>query len=60
MDYKRAKSFIIKYFRYYNFGILNSKIKKKEVNTLEATINKKSKGKSRDIVRINKIIHAFN
>ena len=60
MDYKRTKPFIIKYFRYYNFRILNPKTKKVEVNTLEAIINKKFKGKSRDIVRINKIIYAFN
>jgi hypothetical protein len=51
---------VIKYFRYYNFGILNLKTKKVEVNTLETNINKKFKGKSKDIVRFNKIIYTFN
>ena len=49
-----------KYFRYYNFITLNPKTKKEKVNTLEAIINKKSKGKPKDIVKLNKIIYAFN
>jgi len=60
MDYKKAKPFITKYFRYYDFVVLNIKTKKEGINKLEATITKKSKGKLKDIVRINKIIRAFN
>jgi len=49
-----------KYFRYYNFIVLNIKTKKEGINKLEVTITKKSKGKLKDIVRLNKIIRAFN
>ena len=49
-----------KYFRHYDFVVLDIKTKKEGINELEATITKKSKGKSKDIVRLDKIIHAFN
>jgi len=49
-----------KYFRYYNFITLNSKTKKERVNNLESTIIKKIKEKSKDIIRLNKIIYTFN
>ena len=49
-----------KYFRHYDFVVLNPKTKKEGINKLEATITKKSKGKSKDIVRLDKIIYAFN
>jgi hypothetical protein len=49
-----------KYFRYYNFITLNPKTKKERVNDLEATIIKKAERKSKDIIRLNKIIYTFN
>ena len=49
-----------KYFRYYDFVVLNIKTKKEGINKLEAIITKKSKGKLKDIVRLDKIIYAFN
>jgi hypothetical protein len=60
MDYKKAKPFITKYFRYYDFVTLNPKTKKERVNNLEAAIIKKVEGKSKDIVRLDKIIYTFN
>jgi hypothetical protein len=51
---------VIKHFGYCDFVALNIKTKKEGINELEATITKKSKGKSKDIVRLNKIIYAFN
>ena len=51
---------MIKHFGYYDFVVLNIKTKKEGINKLEATITKKSKGKLKDIVRLNKIIRAFN
>ena len=50
----------MKYFRYYDFAALNIKTKKEGINELEATITKKSEGKSKDIVRLDKIIRAFD
>jgi len=50
----------MKYFRHCDFVALNIKTKKEGINELEAAITKKSKGKSKDIVRLNKIIRAFN
>ena len=49
-----------KYFGHYDFVVLNIKTKKEGINELEATITKKSKGKLKDIVRLNKIIYTFN
>jgi hypothetical protein len=49
-----------KHFGHYDLIALNPKTKKEGVNKLEAVITKKSKGKSKDIVRLNKIIYAFN
>jgi hypothetical protein len=51
---------VIKYFRYCDFAVLDIETKKEGINELEATITKKSKGKLKDIVRLNKIIRAFN
>jgi hypothetical protein len=51
---------VIKHFRHYDFIALNPKTKKEGVNKLEATITKKSKGKLKDIVRLDKIIYAFD
>jgi len=50
----------MKYFRYYDFVVLNIETKKEGINKLEATITKKSKGKLKDIVRLNKTIYTFN
>jgi hypothetical protein len=49
-----------KHFRYCDFIALNIKTKKEGINELEATITKKSKGKSKDIVRLDKIIYTFD
>jgi hypothetical protein len=51
---------VTKYFGHYDFIALNIKTKKEGINELEATITKKSKGKSKDIVRLDKIIRAFD
>jgi hypothetical protein len=49
-----------KHFGYCDFVALNIETKKEGINKLEATIAKKSKGKSKDIVRLDKIIRTFN
>jgi hypothetical protein len=49
-----------KYFRYCDFVVLNIKTKKEGINELETAITKKSEGKLKDMVRLNKIIRAFN
>jgi len=49
-----------KHFRYYDFVVLDIKTKKEGINELEATITKKSEGKLKDIVRLDKIMHAFD
>jgi hypothetical protein len=51
---------VTKHFGYYDFVALNIKTKKEGINELEATITKKSKGKLKDIVRLDKIMRAFN
>jgi hypothetical protein len=51
---------VTKYFRHCDFVALDIKTKKEGINELEATITKKSEGKLKDIVRLNKIIHTFN
>jgi len=51
---------VTKYFRYYDFVVLNIETKKEGINKLEATITKKSKGKLKDIVRLNKTIYTFD
>jgi hypothetical protein len=51
---------VTKHFRYCDFIALNPKTKKEGVNKLEAVITKKSKGKAKDIVRLDKIIHTFD
>jgi hypothetical protein len=50
----------MKYFGHCDFAALNIKTKKEGINELEATITKKSEGKSKDIVRLDKIMCAFN
>jgi hypothetical protein len=50
----------MKYFGYCDFVALNIKTKKEGINELEATITKKFKGKLKDMVRLDKIIRAFN
>jgi hypothetical protein len=49
-----------KHFGHYDFVALDIETKKEGINKLEATITKKSEGKLKDIVRLDKIIRAFN
>jgi hypothetical protein len=41
-------------------SIFDIETKKEGINELETTITKKSKEKSKDIVKLDKIIYAFN
>jgi hypothetical protein len=49
-----------KYFGHCDFVVLDIKTKKEGINELEAAITKKSEGKLKDIVRLDKIMRAFN
>jgi hypothetical protein len=49
-----------KHFGYCDFIALDIETEKEGINELEATITKKSEGKSKDIVRLDKIIYAFD
>jgi hypothetical protein len=51
---------VTKYFGHCDFAALDIKTEKEGINELEATITKKSKGKSKDIVRLDKIIRTFD
>jgi len=51
---------VIKYFRHCDFVALEIETKKEGINELEAAITKKSEGKSKDIVRLDKTIYTFN
>jgi hypothetical protein len=51
---------VTKHFGYYDFVALDIKTKKEGINKLEATIAKKSEGKLKDMVRLNKIMRAFD
>jgi len=51
---------VTKHFGHYDFVVLNIKTKKEGINELEAAITKKSEGKLKDIVRLNKIMRTFD
>jgi hypothetical protein len=49
-----------KYFGHYDFAALDIETEKEGINELEAAIAKKSEGKLKDMVRLNKIMYAFD
>jgi hypothetical protein len=51
---------VTKHFGHCDFVVLDIETEKEGINELEAAITKKSEGKSKDIVRLDKIICAFD